>query len=347
MAQINISATTVKTAIDGLIQSGTITQEGYDSIWWYYNHCQANDWSQSRASREIKKSSWSTLYRVWTGTYGAGYESIIDSIDRVKIIVEQRAKLATIDFIETSVWHTISDVCDNALIGQEISTIHSDSQIGKSTAFGQYVKVNPGKRVILFRMPSVPNFSMFLNDFAAACYLARATNTNQMRQGILNSIDSRTLVIIDETHQLFLGAGKKSAPVAILEFLREVHDATGCGVVICGTNVLNDELTRGPRAKIFRQLMRRGIIHVQLPNSTPKDDIKLAASKFGIIDKPDKEAFKLIADIDSDYGFGILLKVMKAASTLAGKKSTTPTWDHFVEAWVILQKLSRKNKEEQ
>jgi len=342
MANINISINTVRQALTDLMTDGTIDQAGYDTILWYYNHCQSNNWSQKQASAEIDKASWSTLYRVWTGKYGAGYDQIINDIRKVKILHEQRAKLASVDYIETSIYETVRDVCNNALIGQEISTITGIAQIGKSNAFRHYIKQHPDKRIIYLELPSCPSKSLFFGELGAACFVTHDSNTNQLRKYIKEAIDSKTLLILDEFHQIFLGSDMAS--IAIIEFVREIYNHSRCGVVLCGTDVLDDEMLRGKHPKVYAQTLKRGLIHAQLPDKTPAKDIKLAVAKYGFPQSLTPEARKLIDSINVDHGFGVILKNLNAGATLAKKQNSEPTWDHLIEAWTILQRLSRKNK---
>ncbi|NLC40162.1 MAG: AAA family ATPase, partial [Clostridiaceae bacterium] len=255
---------------------------------------------------------------------------------------EQRAKLASVDYIETSIYETVRDVCDNALIGQEISTIQGISQIGKSAAIKQYIKANPDKRIVYFELPSCPSKSLFMGELAAACYVTHDSNTNQLRKYIKSAIDSRTLLILDEFHQAFLSSDR--AAISIVEFVREIYNATQCGVVLCGTDVLDDNLTKGRHYKIFSQTLKRGLIHAHLPDLTPNADIKKAIAKYCFPATITPEARKLIDEINKDHGFGVILKNLRAGATLAKKQNQSPSWDHLIEAWTILQRLSRKNK---
>lgn len=340
MAKINISINSVKQAMTDLMTDGTIDQAGADILLWYYSHCQSQGWSQKQASREINKNSWSTLYRVWQGKYGAGYDQIIKDIERVKTIHEQRSKLAGINYIETSVYQTVADVCTNALIGQEISTINGNTQIGKTAAIKHYIKQNPDMRIVYFETPSCPCKSLFFGELGAACYVTQHSNTNQLRKSIKAAFDSKTLLIIDEFHQVFLGSDK--AAVAIVEFIRELYNHAQCGVVLVGTNVLDDNLRKGRHHKIFAQTLKRGLIHAQLPDKTPGADIRLAIERYAFPVKIAPDARKMIDQINTDHGLGIILKAFKAGATLAKKQDSDPTWDHLIEAWTILQRLSQK-----
>ena len=345
MAKINVAFETVAAAAEKLLAGGQITQDGHDIIIKYYEHCRNQNWSQERASKEIKRQSWTTLYRVWNGTYGAAYDSVIAAMSRVLDMANQRSKLASVDYIETSTYETISAVLTNALIGQEISTINGNSQIGKTSAISHYINRHPELRTIYIRTPSCPSRIIFLDALRRACFLARNTNITRMRESIKAAVDSRTLLIIDEAHQIFLNTDKSA--VYIIEFLREIFDETRCGLVLVGTNVLSTELTRGRQSRLYSQLMMRGLIHAQLPDSTPTADIKLGASRFNYPPQITTEARKIINDINSTNGFGVLLKTFKAGASLAKNTGVKLTWDHFVEAWIVLEKLSRKNNEEE
>ncbi len=342
MANINISINTVRQSLTDLMTDGTIDQAGFDTILWYYNHCQSQNWTQKQASAEIDKTSWSTLYRVWTGKYGAGYDQIITDIRRVKNLHEQRSKLASVDYIETSIYETVRDVCNNALIGQEMSTITGIAQIGKSHALRHFIKQNPDKRIIYLELPSCPSKSLFFAELGAACFVTHDSNTNQLRKYIKESIDSKTLLILDEFHQIFLGSD--TACISIIEFVREIYRHSRCGVVMCATPVMDAEMRKDKHAQVFSQTLKRGLIHAQLPDKTPSKDIKLAVSKYGFPEAMSPEARKLIDSINSEHGFGVILKNLNAGATLAKKQHSAPTWDHLIEAWTILQRLSRKNK---
>jgi len=343
MARINLALESVREAVDKLLEGGAISQEGHETILWYYEHCRANNWTQERASKEIKRRSWSTLYRIWTGTYGAAYDSVIDAMRRVRDITEQRAKLANVDYLETSTYETVASVLSNALIGQEISTVNGNSQIGKTAAISHYIQTHPEQRIIYYRVPACPSRSLFLLEMRKACFLARNTNTHYLREVIKNAVDSRTLLIIDEAHQIFLGSDR--AAVYIIEYLREVFDSARCGMVLVGTNVLSTELTRGRQAKLYSQLMMRGLIHASLPDKTPAADIKMAAARFGYPSQITPEARSVVNEINEANGFGVILKTLKAGATIAKKSDQKLTWDHIVEAWMILQKLTRKTEE--
>jgi DNA transposition AAA+ family ATPase len=181
-----------------------------------------------------------------------------------------------------------------------------------------------------------------MKEMARSCFVSSDSCFEKLRERVLNAIDDKTLIIVDELHQAFTSYQHGSA-IKVFEVIREIYDRTHCGLVLVGTNVLRDELSVGRLAPILEQLRRRGTIKVQLPARPPKADLDKIAKRFGL---PPAEG--LAADVVKDMiltsGLGMYIKFLQSATMLAGKDRKKPTWDHFVQAHDIIASLSQKRE---
>ena len=82
----------------------------------------------------------------------------------------------------------------------------------------------------------------------------------------MNVFDSRMLLIIDEAHQCVMRSGRVSTTAVgmrTLDYIREIHDTSKCGVLLVGTNVLKEALDTN---KALAQVSLRRLHHLQLPD---------------------------------------------------------------------------------
>jgi hypothetical protein len=78
-------------------------------------------------------------------------------------------------------------------------------------------------------------------------------------------------------------SGGKSTAMKVVEWIREIGDRSHCGIVLCGTSAMKDDLINDPRMKGWLvQIEQRCQRTVVLPNRIPHEDIELAAKAYGI-----------------------------------------------------------------
>lgn len=337
-SNINISGDTVKKALADGVRKGDLKQDQSDVIWWFYCHARTERFDLKEAAKQIGKDT-TTLYRVWTGKYGAAYDNIVADISRYRRIAEERAGRVKLDFIETSTWKTVEKVCNGALITQSIAFIFGDSQIGKTTCLEEYARRNNHGQTKYIRMPASAGVQLFMKECARACFVSPNTSFEGMRERVLNAIDDKTLMIFDEAHQPLLSYQHSSA-IKVYEVAREIYDRTRCGMVFAATKALREEIMNGKLALMLEQFRRRGIIKVNLPPKPPKADLDRIARKFGLAPAEDSSA-EVVAEMIHTSGLGMYIKFLQSAATMARKQNKTVTWDHFVQAHDIMAKLSK------
>jgi len=339
-ATLNISGDSVKKALAKSVAAREIKQDQADLIWWFFAYCKSNRYSLSQASRELGYESNSTLWRLWNGTYGAKVDNICAKIARYRAITEARASQLNLDFVETSIARRVFKACEAALISQTIVFIYGDSQIGKTRALQQYAALNNHGQTKYIRMPASAGVQLVAREFARACFVSTHSCFEKLRDRILDAVDDKTLLIVDEVHQAFLSY-QRTSQVKVLEFIREIYDRTQCGMVLCGTNVLKTEIQEGKLAIMLEQLRRRCTHPIQLPSKPPKPDIEKIAAAFKL-PAPDDDCYSIIRDMIYRSGLGMYIKYLQAAARMAGKEKRKLTWDHFVQAHDLIAKLSVK-----
>jgi len=147
------------------------------------------------------------------------------------------------------------------------------------------------------------------------------------------------LLIVDEFHRPFITSSRQSA-FRVIEWLRELYDNTGCGIVFSATRLGQEELENGPSAGVLEQFRRRGIITLNLPPTPPKADIIKFAKAFGL-PPPEGDAIDIVKNMLQRSGLKQYVVFLQSASNLAAKQKKPISWDHFVAAYDMIQSLNR------
>lgn len=342
-SNINISGDTVKQALAELLRRKEITADQETLLWWFYCHCRTEGFDLKDAAKQIGKDS-TTLYRVWTGKYGANLDNVCQDVARYRKLSEQRASRVKLDFVETSVWQIVNQVCNAALVDQSIAFLWGDSQIGKSAAVEEFARRNNHGQTKFVRMPASAGVQLFMRELAKACFVSPESCFEKLRERVMHAIDDKTLVIIDEWDEAFISYQKGSA-IKVMEVIREIYDRTRCGVVLVSSNLGRDEMESGRYSALLKRFSRRGTIKVQLPAVPPRSDLDRIAKRFGL---PPAEgaAYEVVKDMIHTSGLGMYIKFLQSASRMASKEEKKLSWDHFVQAHDIIAKLSRQRKED-
>lgn len=338
-ARISIPGDVVKTALSRLVQTGQIDADGETLVWWFYCFARESNWRLADAADAIDKDK-TTVHRLFNGSYGASYDNLLEAILRYKKIALERAKRRNIGFIETSTYAKVSAVCKSALNDSMPAFIYGASQIGKTACLTEFARRNNHGQTKYIRMPAAPSFPFFLKMIAEACFISTRLNADATRRRIVDAIDDRNLLMIDEFHQCLITSSELTAR-KIVEYLREIYDRTGCGVCICGTKVIQDEFQHGRQKLVFDQFRRRGMLELVLPDTPPKSDIVKIAAAFDL-PAPDADHLDIIRTMLMDSGIGKYFKFLQYAHGLAVGRKERLAWDHFSAAYDGVKKLSSK-----
>lgn len=295
----------------------------------FHAHYVENDLN-IRDAAKLARTSEAAISQVFNGKYPGRLEPIIKEIENFFELEEERAQGRRLPFIETDLTKRIFSVCEKAREFQKIAFIFGDGQIGKSTTLEEYQKTHNHGSTVYTYIPAGGNFTNFLFTFCKPFRIAINTGLGIMRQRILDSIDDRMLLIVDEAHQAIpeaSGQTRSNTGIKCIEFVREIFNAKKCGVVICATNVFKKEMDQGALSTILAQTKRRRLCTLQLPNVPTQDDLNKFAAEYGLPPSsgPDRELEKYII---AKEALGMWLTLLRMAAKIAAEDKETMTWQH-------------------
>ncbi len=281
--------------------------------------------SQARAAREIGISD-SALSQWLAGTY-AGDTAAVDA--KVGRWLDSRARRAALarelpdgpQWADTPSGLSVLSALSYAQLAACVAVVHGEPGTGKTVACGRYAKDSPN--VWLTTMtPSIEMLYACLRRVAAGCGLRPGASGGSARleeELTARLRDTRGLLVVDEAQHLTTKA---------LEGLRSLHDATGTGLALVGSDKLYDRLTGGSRCADFAQLFSRIGKRVRLPGATAADADALL-SAWGIEGGDARKAARSIAR--QPGGLRGLDHALKLASVHSRSQTVKST--HIRSAW--------------
>ena len=158
---------------------------------------------------------------------------------------------------------------------------------------------------------------------------------NEMRERIIECFDDRMLLIVDECHLSMYGQMYSNHP---LDFIREIFDRKKSGIVLSGTKAFKQEIEHGKLSKMMRQLIRRRVTTLMLPDVPTREDLNTFAAAYGL-PPATGEARKLEAKLIETEALGMWLTTLRCAAKIAGKNKAPMNWDNVIAARRQLQVL--------
>lgn len=308
--------------------------------WWYYT-AKEHNWNLARLAKVTGLSS-SVLYRLFRGEYAADAANSTNHLLRARDSYHSASDNP--DFIETSLSKRIFAVFDKTRALKTVSIMWGKMGIGKSESIKEYVRLNGQGRTACVRFPAAASFSFFLAQIARSLGVAKNQTAASQREKIIQVLSAgQRLLIVDELHQAFLTTRTNTA-VKCCEFLREIADAADCGLVLVGTELLEEHVFRGPHKEALRQLVDRGTIQISLPSTATQGDYRKFLEVYGF-DFPDAakepEAARILADIIKSAGLRKFTLHLRDGAAYAAKRGEAYQWPHFVTAFKSIQSLAK------
>ena len=293
----------------------------------------------------------STVYRLYAGKY-------INSTTRerleapAKLVQAARTWLARQkkaytpvgDFILTPTAERIWRTCRLALESKTVAFLWGRSHIGKTWALEKFAGDNNHGRTIYVRMKAASGLGGMVRRINERCGNSDRCNTADAVDRIKAALSPDMLLIIDEVH-LLQYTYRLSSFFACMEVIREIHDEVGCGMVLCGTQLLLQKMNAGGHGEM-EQLMRRGVHKCQLPEMPTRGDLTAILDHHGI-PFPAKKAvlnitvdgqhiqeqpYDLLRQLAKVEGIKAITERLRYAEKIAAKARRQATMAHFIEA---------------
>ena len=301
------------------------------AVRWLYAHGMDKGDDLVKLGKRIDKND-NTLYRVFQGTYGAKLDKIVEAIETYRRLAEARDRVGRPPFISTHLSRVIWERCADALAFQKVAPIIGDWQIGKSCAVEEYARQHNHGQTRLIRLPSGSGYRTFLEYLARACYVTARCSLLDLREGILNSVDNRHLLIFDEIDEPLAGRFSTGA-LQIYAFIREVYDRRRCGIVLVGNRNFREALSdKGPFGPWMAKLRRRCLPILDLPTTAPDDDLWALAEHFALPEPPAGEWRDLARRIGETEGLGEYVTLLQTAKKISITLGREISWQDFSTA---------------
>lgn len=259
-----------------------------------------------------------TVSRVFRGIYEGDVAAVADKAALALRLWQEREGRGKV-FIETSIARQVFTACDFALNRQTPAIVTGLSQLGKTTAFEEYARRSDAI-VRYVRMPAAANLQLFLEELGEALGVVSSIKVNDRRRRLRRALNDRTLLIIDELHELVISTTRAQTR-RICEVIRELFDRSHCGLVLCGTEVLTSDLLHGPDAGMLDQVVQRAI-EMRLPRRLPKADILAVAKRHGLPETLPEEANIAVRDLRMNR----LCLICAMAAEAAAKRGVPLDW---------------------
>jgi len=312
---------------------------------WLHTWALDHNYPWAQLEKEIQIDT-STIWRVWHDKYrySAGHPKAGERVPLAGIcakIAGFRQRMERIEgrvnpnFVETSVWNAVNRLCRHVLARHSVGHIYGESQIGKKTCLREFARRNDHGQTHVAEMPPASGVQNMLRKIAQSLHVASHTCFDKLRDDVCDALDESKLLIVIQVHRAFTTYQKGSA-VRCLDTLMHLHDASGCGMLLCGTNIWRDQLRSGPYAQFLKQLRRRGIYELQLPDVPPRRDLDLIAARFGL-DAAEGEAEEIMLAVAQSDGFGKFCALLADAAEGASSRDEALAWSHFIRAHAVMQ----------
>ncbi|CAN5355084.1 ATPase [soil metagenome] len=322
------------------VATAELPEDQRETIRWLYSFIKSKGWSLTEAKSETGLDD-STLYRIFTGKYHTKLDSIVRRINDYRAQYEDRSRAQQSGrvFVETSITKSIWEACDYASATGTMAMVIGPSHYGKTWSLEKFQADHNHGQTKMVRMPASAGVQLCMKEFARACYVSPNSCFENLREYVFKAVDRHNLVIVDELHQVFLSYLRGSA-IKCLEVIRELHDRTGCGMVLSGTQKLKDEVMLGEHKDLLNQFTQRVIVEVVLPKHFPWADVNLIAKGYGL-DGPKGDDAEIVKLLIKDSGIKRYCLFLRNGQQLAAKLNETFSWKHFIRAHDIVARLAK------
>ena len=273
---------------------------------------------QSGAARLIGIST-TTVYRLLADTYEGDREGMIAKIEQARQTEISRIELVgKVQYIETHLASEVHHLCEQTRIFKTLNRVIGNSQIGKTTALEEYTRTYTNTYMLTLHPGTTMSalIRMLASKLGVKAHIARDLALAELGA----AINHNSLIIVDECHQV---AYDKHG-IKTMEFLRALHDMSKCGVLLCGTYLLDTWMRKGVAADTLCQLINRGTT-TYLESYPRRSDLDALAEGYNLPPIND-EAFEFALEYITREGLGPFCREVERAIYLATNAGKVPTW---------------------
>ena len=314
------------------------------AIRWLHGHYYDHTLSLAEIGKEISYDA-GTVSKVFHGKYEGDLAAVAKAIRRFRNLTEERASMKKAPYIKTGLYREIEQCCQAALNYQKIVFIYGESQVGKTAALKKYAEDHNHGETIYTEMPPGGSLTNFLAALAAKMRFTAENRSDNTMLKIFKGLGPNNLLIVDEASRALQAKSYGGSVLKTMDFIRAIHDNTGCGVVLCGTNVFREQMEDRSLAKFLNQFNRRCLLRRQLPDLPTRADLNAFARHYDL-EAASGEALDLQKRVVKEHGLGVWLTTLTAAARKSTKENRAMTWEHVLNAHAFFRKQEQTTNEE-
>ncbi|HYE32712.1 MAG TPA: AAA family ATPase [Methylomirabilota bacterium] len=323
-----------------------LPEEQRTAIRWLHGYAREKNLGYQEIGAKLKRGEnktydGNTVYRILNGLHEAKLDRFCEAVESLRRLEESRSGIHRTDFIETDTTRKMFKVFDAALTHNRFVWIIGASHIGKTEGSLHYKRTHNHGQTKYVRTPAHGRFRRFIECLAKAAGIGLGPTTAHMCRRILDSFDEHMLLIVDEAHQFFNGLGGSNTRFPEgLEFIRELHDTTRCGVAIVATDVFTTESMVGKFNKDLKQFSNRKIATLRLPDFPTREDLNAFAAAYGL-EPATGEFLALQNEVVKAESLGAWNTLLQASSKLASNSREKLQWKHVKKAHAVLLAIEK------
>lgn len=340
----------------------------HEDLRWFWGYSTAPEraYSQSESARRLGVDP-ATFSKIYRGKYqnaaGLALAPPAMMLSRIRVLREQEREAVLkrgAGRVSTPTKGEIWSVCQKAWNDGQIGFVFGESHIGKTEALVWFRDENNHGATLYVDLQGVAGVQDIYRAFARALKISPDTPIAKLQPRVLAAIDRTNLVIVDEFHHITY-AYQKSGAVRMINALKSIKDRTGCAMVICATNVAREEFEKGVEQKLLKQLWRRGVIKLQLPDALRVGDVRAFAQAYKLdfpaapasgadtwkalrAREPQFAGLDVCERIAWDFGVKHLISVFQDGNKIATKRGRPLGWADVVKAQGVYDALSARKE---
>ncbi len=294
------------------------TEAERDKLEWLWGYLHgALGKSKSRLTAALGVA-WEPIADAFTGRLqGNARADLFDAIDALKRRAARNKPL-----VRTVITDRIIEALDYARDYSAMIYVSGPTGRGKTYTAEWWANENNHGRSKYLRIPSECSRRALVRLMCQVCGVACRGNTTEMEENLHRALSPRNILIIDEAGHLLSKSGR---PGGAIEFLRDLHDTTKCGVGLIFTDVYLKEIKSGYAADYFEQFLGRLEFPVEIPKLPRRDEVRSVLQAYFDDPAEDLVNYALAATRERDGKLRTLFKDLARAEEYAAAEGRKPT----------------------
>lgn len=246
--------------------------EAVEYLWGYYVNILNKDGDALAREMNVTRADLTNLFQGGQMLMGGVRSGIFEAIDSLR-----KRNKKSMPLVRTITANRIIDTLDYARDEQAMTYVSGTTGRGKTLTAQYWATQNNHGRTHYIRVPSDCTRRSLVLLLAGSFGISASGNIADKELVLSRHINSRHVLIIDEAGHLLSKSGRPRGPI---EFIRDLHDQTHCGVCLIFTDVYLAEIKRGRNAAYFEQFLGRLECPCEIPAAVRKDEVRSIVKAF-------------------------------------------------------------------